>query len=204
MTRAVVGGINPADNEFYPLAVNSQGIAQIDTSGIPTPLEWSYSLWTPEYSSSGSGSASISYDVQSGVVYSLGGMSWFHFALRTSNVSITDGGGDLMVTRPPDSTLNYFGDQTKGNITKAKGFNLNPAPLMVSLYQNSAPENWRIFKTTSSSDMQIESFVPFSALREGAIVGANELWGSGFFRNNNPLFRDVDDLGSQSPVVMPE
>jgi hypothetical protein len=190
MTRAVVGGINPVDNEFYPLAVNSQGIAQIDTSGIPTPLSWTYSLWTPEYSSSDGGSAVIEYDVQSGVVYSLGAMSWFHFALRTSNVSITSSSGDLMVKRPPNSTLNYFGDQTKGNITKAKGFNLNPFPLMVSLYQNTSDEDWRIFKTTSSQDQQIESYVPFSALREGAIVGANELWGSGFFRNNTPLLRD--------------
>ena len=67
MTRAVVGGINPIDNEFYPLAVNSQGIAQIDTSGIPKPMEWEEVAFTPFYGSTDeSFSAQINYDRQDG------------------------------------------------------------------------------------------------------------------------------------------
>ena len=49
MTRATVGGINSEDNLWYPLAVNSQGIAQIDTSGIPKVPEWTTGFIEPKF-----------------------------------------------------------------------------------------------------------------------------------------------------------
>ena len=199
MTRTIVGGINPLDNEFYPLAVNSQGIAQIDTSGIPTPMEWEYTYWTPEYQSSDGGSAIIEYSVQQGIVYSLGAMSWFKFAIRTNNVVITDARGNLLITPPPGSTSDFFGDQTKGSIAKAKGFNNVSKSLFVSLFQPSAGGSWKIYQTSSNTDLTIDTFVPFTALTEGAKPDQNEIWGSGFFRNSNYRFRDGFPIDFPSP-----
>ena len=102
MTRATVGGINSEDNLWYPLAVNSQGIAQIDTSVIPQPMEWEYGTFTPEYASAeGSGSALIEYQRQAGWYAKLGDMVWINVRLNTSSVVITDARGYLIVTGFP-------------------------------------------------------------------------------------------------------
>ena len=116
MTRATVGGINSEDNLWYPLAVNSQGIAQIDTSGIPQPMEWEYGTFEPYYTSSDEqGSAIIEYNKQGGWYAKLGNMVFVKVFLRTSSVVFTNPRGSLAITGFPftwvlnDSMATYAG-----------------------------------------------------------------------------------------------
>ena len=105
MTRATVGGINSEDNLWYPLAVNSQGIAQIDTSGIPEPMQWKVKSWTPEYvSSDPEGSAIIDYGSNThGVSYLLGNICFVKFLIETTNCTITNPRGSLQLIGVPYS-----------------------------------------------------------------------------------------------------
>ena len=114
MTRATVGGINAEDNLWYPLAVNSQGIAQIDTSGIPQPMEWKVKKWDPVYDSSDpEASAIIDYgDRTYGVTYLLGDICFVKFAIETVSCTITNPRGSLRVSGLPYTWLNKYQDAT--------------------------------------------------------------------------------------------
>lgn len=178
MTRAVVGGINPVDNEFYPLAVNSQGIAQIDTSGIPKPEEWEFGSWTPVYGSTDpSGSAEIIYGRQSGWWAKLGNMVWLKCMINTSNVVITGARGALMITGAPftwqsdtaaassaGSSVSYFNEWT-------------PLDYPTQVLTQGA----KLYHLVRGFKQQTYGFFDFSDLREGAIPNANDMqfshWG---------------------------
>ena len=113
MTRATVGGINSEDNLWYPLAVNSQGIAQIDTSGIPQPLEWEGKRFTPYYTSDNEDAvAFIEYSRQYGMAYRLGMMCFIKIILQTSSCVITNTRGYLNVMGVPYTWKNYSVDAT--------------------------------------------------------------------------------------------
>ena len=106
MTRATVGGINAEDNLWYPLAVNSQGIAQIDTSGIPQPMAWEYGTFNPVFASTDSeGTAIIEYARNNGWYAKLGDMVWVKVFMRTLNCTITNPRGNLIVTGFPFTWL---------------------------------------------------------------------------------------------------
>ena len=183
MTRATVGGINSEDNLWYPLAVNSQGIAQIDTSGIPKPLEWKVSTFTPEYGSSDDDAAAIiEYGFNRGYFYSLGEMTFWKLYMYTSGCAITNPRGNLVIKGIPDYTV-ISGEQPSGSIIYAGNWADTDTVLSgVSRGASSLPY-WQIsgFKTDGTAN--VASTIPFTYLNEEQGT-KNFIQAQGFFFRN--------------------
>ena len=193
MTRATVGGINSEDNLWYPLAVNAQGIAQIDTSGIPQPLEWDIQVWNPVYEFSEDGAAVIEYDQNTGWLYRLGSLLWFSAVIRTSSCVITSPRGQLRISKPPLNLYIAFGAQNIGNTQQFSGWNFSEKAIPRTIFTNSSSDNWRIFKVYDSGTAFEQGPVMTTDLTEHSEYIRNEIWFSGFCRVADPSSR-FDEL----------
>ena len=172
MTRATVGGINSEDNLWYPLAVNSQGIAQIDTSGIPEPMQWETTKFLPEFGSDDAeGSALIEYDMQYGWLAKLANLVWLKIQLRTTNVALTNPRGNLIVRNIPYTWALSVTKATYAGpcVSYARGFR-NDIPI---LNANASGQNLSLFFTKLENG--IPNNVQFTDLLEGSNVDGNYL-----------------------------
>ena len=125
MTRATVGGINSEDNLWYPLAVDSRGIAQIDTSGIPESLQWEYGAFNPVYQSTDqAGEFIVSYYRNLGRWAKLGEYVFLKFIIQTSSVVITNPRGNLRIGGIPFTWENQLTrcSPCGGSISSATSF----------------------------------------------------------------------------------
>jgi len=154
MTRAIVGGINPLDNEFYPLAVNSQGIAQIDTSGIPQPDNMVTGTWTPEYGSSVGGPTDIDatylWNTGSYVRNSVWGE--LNLQLGMSACTILNEQGTIQIYNLPFTFKTLFSGASGFEITStngvAYGFNTDAPLSRMFALSNGAGNRLRVFNST--------------------------------------------------------
>ena len=184
MTRATVGGINSEDNLWYPLAVNSQGIAQIDTSGIPQPMQWEESSFQPFFSSSESGEdfGIIQYARQVGLIYRLGNMVWWKVLLIVSDLVITDPRGRLFISGLPYTWAGSSdwrqGTRAGGSIDRSTNF--NPGILVREVLQSGGgANNLELYKYDTNT--QTEYYLMVTDLLEGEDMSSgNMLWISGF------------------------
>ena len=178
MTRATVGGINSEDNLWYPLAVNSQGIAQIDTSGIPQPMEWSSSSFEPVFTSTDPAfTAVIDYNRQLGRIWTLGYMAFFKILIQTNSVIVTNPRGSLVVAGIPGrwkQGMSYLPD-VGSSLNTYGGWNNNPT--LLAPRGNGDPFIFKLQKLENG----VTADVTASDLTEGESPQANKLgfayWG---------------------------
>ena len=207
MTRATVGGINSEDNLWYPLAVNSQGIAQIDTSGIPQPLEWDTGFFHPFYMSSDeAATAIIDYERNFGWYARLGNIVFLKIFLKTRSCVLTNPRGNLLVGGVPftwilnDNFATYAGAQ----ISMASGFRDETLIWNMNSEQRNLVFAIRKFVNGTVSDME------YSLLDEHSEGLRNDLkfsyWGliqstdpapSWVFRNG--ILQETDEIPTDTP-----
>ena len=201
MTRATVGGINSEDNLWYPLAVNSQGIAQIDTSGIPQPEEWEYGTWTPSFDSTDSeGAAIIDYKNQVGFWAKLGDMVWIKALLNTANVLITNPRGSLIITGAPFTWLinNESGWAAGGSISYFVNWKNDYLPMSSHAYGPKLYHTLRGFKGQSYDQ------IDFADLFEGEGDNRNNIHFSYFGRISSEETPEVLTIDDELFVETPE
>ena len=207
MTRATVGGINSEDNLWYPLAVNSQGIAQIDTSGIPAPMQWKRNSFTPYYlSTDAAGSASIEYSRQDGTSYRLGEYCFVKVWLQTSAVVITNPRGLLAIGGFPYTWSNSptLATPAGGTINKADDFANNSIPFRV--YSSGANLRMTFWKLDGNQVSQM-NFADLSESAEGTqntficsyygIINSTETPPD--FRFSNGILQETDEIPTGTP-----
>ena len=195
MTRATVGGINQEDNLWYPLAVNAQGIAQIDTSGIPQPMEWITTVFTPYFASTDeSGTAIIEYERQRGYLYKLGNMCFVKVHMQTESVVITNPRGNLIVAGFPYTWLNNSSRASSAGLSIGQGvfFKENKPILGGYISGKNLAVSFRYLVDGTMNQM------PFSALAETDVSGSNSLlmsfWGEIESTDDPPVFRFRDGI----------
>lgn len=191
MTRAVVGGINPLDNEFYPLAVNSQGIAQIDTSGLPEPYQPEQGNFVPAYLSSDTGEdfGVVEYNGNRyGWWYRIYNMVFYSGYIVTNNVVITDARGDLRIRLDvPYKTLSVFSRGGSCIVNHATKFN-TPNTTFYS-YITGSDDNISLFKIDPDVPGEYTT-LKVADLMEESRPGRNQLSFSGSFTVVPSGFRD--------------
>ena len=207
MTRATVGGINQEDNLWYPLAVNAQGIAQIDTSGIPEPMEWEVSDFSPYYfSSDETGEALIDYQYNYGRCYRLGQMVFAKIILRTRSCVITSPRGDLRVGGLPFTWSSYSQHATWAGTCISKASTFTDGTIIINASGSSSNINFQ-FQKISGGDMKN---VNFTDLKEADGDDSNYLimshWGAiistdpppaRVFRNG--ILQETDEIPTDTP-----
>lgn len=181
MTRATVGGINSEDNLWYPLAVDSRGVAQIDTSVIPAPYVPESGTFTPLFTSTDGGLdfAIIEYNNGNyGKWIRIYDVVYFWFFINTRSCTITNPRGNLTL----QLQIPYIYDQNYGlqtlNIGRAINFaDSVPFNSICGIY---VPEesDWRL-QIQNDDNTYAQQPMLVTQLREAASSAGNNIVGSG-------------------------
>ena len=183
MTRATVGGINSEDNLWYPLAVNSQGIAQIDTSVIPDPYQPTSGSFTPYYTSETGGDdfALIDYSFsRRGNWYRIYNLIYFEFYIATNNAVITDPRGTLQLILDVPGIYGGSPQLLSLSIDRSVNFASNVPCNSLSAVWYPGSRGWNLQKPSVNVPDGIDDML-VTELREGQSGGGNNLIGFGFF-----------------------